>query len=238
MTDAILISGDGWKPVAKAINDNCEKGLDFDFKNGQLLIAAKEGEGSTRVGKFEHGTFQLMIREKLKFDTSTANKLMVMARHPIISKEAYRPLLPTVWTKAHKLTFVADDTLIAALADGRIHPKLTDADIRVLRGLETAKPIEAKQMSEHHNKTNAALKESLKEANRQNKQSREINQQLTQEGGTLRIERDYLQKQDDARRADPFKAFNDLWELADADLQNRIRDITNGRVHYLKATAA
>ena len=73
--------------------------------------------------------------------------------------------------------------------------------------------------------TITALKAKLVEANRKQKLSTEINQQLTKEMGVMRIERDWLLKNDEARRADPIKAFNELWAAASEDARVQIRDI-------------
>jgi hypothetical protein len=84
-----------------------------------------------------------------------------------------------------------------ALVQWRFDHPGAEADQIEAIGDGTAAPAIPKRKPD----TVAALKVSLKEANRQRTQSRRINQELTQENGTMRFELDYLRKQDDARRA-------------------------------------
>jgi hypothetical protein len=224
----------GSNPVANAINEIWQTGNERVFKCGRLLLASKNGVGPQQSGKQPHGAFQRMIETELTFGPRTAQRLMIIARNPVLTKATHASHLPTDWTILYDLSKMEDDALTLGLANGKINPKMSRRDVRVLRGLETAEPKEKSMPDDTKGLRISALKTKLIEANRQRKQAIEIGRNLTHDNDVLRVERDDLRRQHDARRADPIKAFNELWEVSTPEQRDQMRDIANGHVVYLK----
>jgi hypothetical protein len=96
------------------------------INEGRVLIAAK---------KALQGTFLRMFRAyggPVPYSVSKAERLMKIAGHPILSDSAHGPNLPSGWRTLYALTRVPDVILLAALADGRIHPEIERADAESL----------------------------------------------------------------------------------------------------------
>jgi hypothetical protein len=73
-----------------------------------------------------------MVREQLPFTPATARKLMVIARHPLLTKHV--KLLPPHWRVLHDLTTVPLDVLRAKIEDGTVTPKISYREVAKLRG--------------------------------------------------------------------------------------------------------
>jgi hypothetical protein len=91
--------------------------------------------GILRVGELLNGAeleldSDVFAALKLPFGPRTSQMLRRVAAHPIISKTKHASLLPACWSTLYELTKVDDNVLVAALADGRIHPGLQRKDIR------------------------------------------------------------------------------------------------------------
>src|SRR6516225_6239229 len=70
------------------------------IKLGRKLIAAKDALG--------HGEFEIMIEADLPFESSTAQRLMSIARHPMVSNPAHVQLMPPSWGTMYELTKLPD----------------------------------------------------------------------------------------------------------------------------------
>jgi hypothetical protein len=107
---------------ATAITKAWRKSTEAVIETGGLLLEAK--------GNLAHGDFQMMVQRELPFSARTAQRLMAIAAHPVLSNATHVSLLPPCWGTLYALTEVADATLEAALADGRLHAGLARNDIR------------------------------------------------------------------------------------------------------------
>ena len=86
------------------------------IETGRLLNEAKR--------ELPHGTFMQMINHRLPFTLGTAERLMVIARNPIISDSAHGPNLPPSWHTLYVLAKLPPEDLRAKIESGAIHPKL------------------------------------------------------------------------------------------------------------------
>src|SRR5262249_54373974 len=85
------------------------------LETGRLLIEAK--------AELRHGEFGKMIDTRLPFGRRTAQRLMAIASHPVLSKAAHAPLLPPAWYTLYLLTEVPKEELERLLANGKITRK-------------------------------------------------------------------------------------------------------------------
>ena len=108
-----------WQEHAEGISVAWQKGIESILETGRLLIAAKDD--------LPHGSFLAMIQGKLPFGKAVAQRLMVIARHPVLSNTAHAQLLPPCWMTLHELTKLdgklGEGTLAARIEDGTITPK-------------------------------------------------------------------------------------------------------------------
>jgi hypothetical protein len=74
----------------------CQRGVENILTAGRLLIEAKT--------KLLPGTFQEMIKTKLPFSPRTAQMLMCIAEHPVISNANHGSHLPPSWRTLYELT--------------------------------------------------------------------------------------------------------------------------------------
>lgn len=103
-----------WHEAAKAIIDV-----------GQMLIDAK--------ADLPHGQFEAMIDADLPFTSSTAQRLMKIARDAELTNPAHVPLLPPAWGTLYELTKLPPTAKQRAFAEGRIHPNMERRDVARLR---------------------------------------------------------------------------------------------------------
>jgi hypothetical protein len=107
---------------AKTITEKWNQLVESIFETGQTLIDAKD--------ELDHGDFGHMIEEELPFGPSTAQRLMAIAAHPILSNTAHGPHLPPSWRTLYELSKLPDETLLARLEDGSIRPDLERGTIK------------------------------------------------------------------------------------------------------------
>jgi hypothetical protein len=105
---------DDWNYWAKRITSTWQSSVANIIETGELLNEAK--------AKLHHGEFGDLIKRYLPFKQRTAQKLMKLARNPVLSKAAHVPRLP-----AHYGTLIALDTL--ALPDTELETKIHDGTI-------------------------------------------------------------------------------------------------------------
>jgi hypothetical protein len=113
-----------WQRWAAAINASWQKGVESVVETGRLLIEAKEC--------IDHGEFAAMVQLRLSFNPSTAQRLMRIAEHPILSNAAHGPHLPPSWRTLYELAKVPDPILQTAIADGTVNPKMERKDVAVI----------------------------------------------------------------------------------------------------------
>jgi hypothetical protein len=105
--------------------------LDAIFRAGRLLLEAKE--------RVPHGEW-LDVIDGSPFSVPTAEKLMAIARHPLISNSSIRRILPPAWTTLYELSRLPDPVLDRAISDGAITPDLKEHQVRKLWGAEVNRP--------------------------------------------------------------------------------------------------
>jgi hypothetical protein len=123
-----------WAPK---IATEWRKSVEAIIAVGRHLIAAKEA--------CEHGEFMRLFKESgdavsepLPFTVNTAERLMAVARHPVLSNPAHVQTLPQSWGTLYELTKVPDAELILKLTGGEITTEMTRAQAAAMH----ADPIE------------------------------------------------------------------------------------------------
>jgi hypothetical protein len=84
------------------------------------LIQAKKALG--------HGKFMAMV-ETLPFGQRTAQKLMAITAHPVLSNATNWSHFPASWTTLYALSTVPEKTLLAKLADGSLNPEIEGHEV-------------------------------------------------------------------------------------------------------------
>jgi hypothetical protein len=99
------------------------KQIEGIIETGTLLIEAKT--------KLQHGQFGKMIEEKkLPFGWDAANKLMKIARHPVLSNSEHVMNLPPCWGTLYALCELPDDVLEEMIADGKLHCEIERKEVK------------------------------------------------------------------------------------------------------------
>jgi len=100
--------------------------LDSILETGRLLLKAKEELD-------EHGAWLPMIRSHLPFGPNMAQRLMKIARNPILSNTAHAPFLPAHSETLYQLTRLdgkrGEGTLLAKIEDGTITSNTKRKDV-------------------------------------------------------------------------------------------------------------
>jgi hypothetical protein len=126
---------DYWAP---RIHAEWRKSVDGILGVGRQLIAAKEA--------CEHGEFLRLFKghnsvpEPLPFTVNTAERLMAVARHPILSDSAHVQSFPQSWGTLYELTKVPDADLADAIAAGRITPEMTRSEAAEMHADPVVRP--------------------------------------------------------------------------------------------------
>ena len=120
-----------WANAICAAWQNCVESI---LETGRLLYEAKEDLG--------HGQFLAMIDADLPFSEDTAQRLMAVCRHPVLSYTAHARYLPPVWYTLYQLSRFESDHLERWIKDGRIHPEMQRRDVVALRQALRREPYE------------------------------------------------------------------------------------------------
>lgn len=100
-----------------------DAGIDEKFSSrAQKLAAVPEEKFERELAALGHGNFERLfaghkdpVAEPVHCTIGTAERLMKIAGHGIISKSAHGPTLPPSWRTLYELTKVPDDRLEVAL---------------------------------------------------------------------------------------------------------------------------
>jgi len=118
-----------WAPK---IHGEWRKSVEGILGVGRQLIAAKEA--------CEHGEFLRLFKghenavsEPLPFTESSGRMLMQIAENPVITNREFVHVLPQSWGTLYELTKLDDETLIAGIKAGDIHPEMSRSDAAALR---------------------------------------------------------------------------------------------------------
>jgi len=125
-----------WAPK---IHGEWRKSIEGIVGVGRQLIAAKES--------CEHGEFLRLFKghenavsDPVPFGEDTAERLMKVASHPVLSDSALGRSLPMSWRTLYELTKLDDETLIAGIKAGEITPETTRAQAAALHADPVEKP--------------------------------------------------------------------------------------------------
>jgi hypothetical protein len=93
------------------------------IRTGKLLLASKKA--------LDRGTFISMIRsdEALPFNERTAQRLMKIAEHPVLTNATHVSYLPTSWGTLYELSKGKPKLLEARIQDGTITPRLERSEV-------------------------------------------------------------------------------------------------------------
>jgi hypothetical protein len=96
-----------------------------DFTQGNLgfIAGAKKLIDAKRALKKRDGSFPRVVK-KLGMDLGKAERLMKIARHPVLGNSAHAPIMPVAWTTLYTLAVLPPALLEQLIADGAIHPDL------------------------------------------------------------------------------------------------------------------
>jgi hypothetical protein len=97
-----------------------QKAVASILETSRLLIEAKD--------ELPHGKFGEMIK-KLPFGERTAEMLMTIAKHSVISNPKHVSHLPPSWGTLHRLTALPDEALEDMLASGIIHADIQRKEV-------------------------------------------------------------------------------------------------------------
>jgi len=114
-----LVKKRDWRYFDQQLAELNSKDVETVIARGRVLIEMKE--------ELEHGSFEATVKRHMS--TTTAKHLMMIARHPILSKRDHGHVLPASWRTLYELTKLPDETLIAKLKDGTINPKTERSDV-------------------------------------------------------------------------------------------------------------
>jgi hypothetical protein len=111
---------------ATRINATWRKSVEHIIETGRLLREAKAelGHGNW-CGLFSARGFDGAV----PFTVRTAQMLMVIADHPVLSDANHGTHLPPCWRTLYELSSVPDDELIHLIEDGTVHPGMMRKDV-------------------------------------------------------------------------------------------------------------
>lgn len=149
-----------WQYWAKLISVSWQKGVESIVEVGTLLIRSK---GAL---KEQRGCWEAMVNLKLPFGPRTAQRLIAIANHPVLSNPTHGSLLPPSWRTLYELTRFEEPKLITWIHDGTINPKMERKDVVALK---PQKPPRQSAEKDHPDKKIIALADELKTLGRKEK---------------------------------------------------------------------
>jgi Protein of unknown function (DUF3102) len=109
---------------AKLINEAWQKTVPAIVETGWRIWEAKKA--------LKHGDFENMVETMLNFTPRTAQRLMAIAGHPVLSKATHVSHLPPAWGTLAALARVDEKKLEAAIEKGTVHPGMERKDVAAL----------------------------------------------------------------------------------------------------------
>jgi hypothetical protein len=106
---------------AAQINAAWRKSVAAIFETGRILIAAK--------ASLEHGQWETMCANDLKFNPRVAQMLMAIEEDRRLSKPKIFSLLPPAYTTIYQISRLSDEQLEARAADGTIGPDMLGREV-------------------------------------------------------------------------------------------------------------
>lgn len=126
-----------------------DKQLEAVFQTGNYLETAK--------AELVHGEWTAMVNNDLPFGRQQAFMLITVATDDRIRDVKHALHLPTHLTTLYELTKVDDETFAAAIADGRINPRMERKDALALRPNRPRKPSKKRERSKNPNVVSACI---------------------------------------------------------------------------------
>ena len=123
--DTPLSNRRGWQFHAERINAAWGKQVESIFETSRYLVEAHD--------EMDRSAFETMVHQKLIVSPSTARKLIVIARDPVLINCARWHKLPPSWGTLYELTKLPAEALRAKLNDGSINPKTERKDVAAWR---------------------------------------------------------------------------------------------------------
>ncbi len=110
---------------ANRISTELGKTVEAILDVGRLLVQAK--------ADLDHGEWGRMFEERLlPFTQNTAHRLMLIAKHPVLSNCAHGHNLPPSWRTLYDLARIPEPTLKRAITDGLVTPEMERKHIKAL----------------------------------------------------------------------------------------------------------
>jgi hypothetical protein len=127
--------------MAAEISNDLTKSVENLLATGDKLIAAKEKliAAKENKGVIPHGKWASFVAS-IPLNMNIAKRLMVVARHPILSNRATLRDLPASCEILWELSKLPDDVIEAKIADGTITPAISIRGARELRKVSPRKP--------------------------------------------------------------------------------------------------
>jgi hypothetical protein len=91
--------------------------------NQSIIAGATKLIEAKAALKKSKGLFTRLV-DQLGMDLGKAERLMQIARHPVLSNSAHAPILPLSWMTLYTLAKLPPNVLEGFIADGAIYPKL------------------------------------------------------------------------------------------------------------------
>lgn len=107
---------------AKLIRASWVRSTASIIETGRLCIDAKNN--------MAHGQWEIMVEKCLPFSLRTAERLMCIARHPVLAKNDNLSLLPPHTSTLYELSKLEPDEVEGLVADGVIHADMEADDLR------------------------------------------------------------------------------------------------------------
>jgi hypothetical protein len=120
---ALVVYDQDIKAHAHKIKTSWQKAVSGIIETGQLLIEAKRA--------LPHGAFLKLFDKEignLPFGKDAAQRLMKIAKNPVLSNAAYTPFLPASWMTLVVLSRATKEQLELWIIDGTVHAELEQLD--------------------------------------------------------------------------------------------------------------
>ena len=134
---------------ASRINARWRHSVENIIEAGRLLIDAK--------ASLAHGQFESMVKTRLDFSASVAQRLMIVARDNRLTNPAHAQLLPRSWMTLYELTKLTDDEFALGVDKGIIGPEMERADVELIRPRPQRVPEPAESDDPDHSATGGVL---------------------------------------------------------------------------------
>jgi Protein of unknown function (DUF3102) len=153
---------------AERIVAACQKSVESIIEAGRLLIEARE--------RLDDGEW-LKLVDEIPFSSRTAQRLMAIARNPIVTTHVSR--LPPSWGTLYEMTRMPPATLREAIEAGKINPDTERKD--VARICRKSRSVMVKRRSLEHVKAMRHRIEELEERCEELQQERDLEQERLQQ---------------------------------------------------------